>query len=64
MFQERRDALKSKMRDAVAVFFAAPELIRNRDVHYEYSQESDFFFLTGFEEPEAEIGRASCRERV
>lgn len=32
--------------------FAAPEALRNDDVHHEYRQESDFFYLTGLEEPE------------
>ncbi|MSP71454.1 MAG: Xaa-Pro aminopeptidase [Myxococcales bacterium] len=48
-----RETLAERMRDAVAVFFAAPEQIRNRDVHHDYRQESDFFYLTGFEEPES-----------
>jgi Xaa-Pro aminopeptidase len=62
MFRERREALMSRMRDAVAVFFAAPEQIRNRDVHFDYRQESDFFFLTGFEEPEAVLVVAPGRD--
>lgn len=37
----------------VAVLFAAPEMIRNGDVHHEHRQDSDFYFLTGFEEPQA-----------
>jgi Xaa-Pro aminopeptidase len=32
---------------------AAPERIRNNDVHYPYRQDSDFLYLTGFREPEA-----------
>ena len=30
----------------------APESIRNDDVHHEYRQDSDLYYLTGFEEPE------------
>jgi len=37
----------------VAVFLAAPETIRNNDVHHEYRQDSDFWYLTGFPEPDA-----------
>ena len=31
----------------------APETVRNSDVHYEFRQASDFYFLTGFDEPDA-----------
>jgi Xaa-Pro aminopeptidase len=64
MFKAHRDALLGQLekKDAVAVFFAAPEQIRNRDVHFDYRQESDFYFLTGFEEPEAVLVVASQRE--
>lgn len=32
---------------------SAPALKRNRDVDYHFRQDSDFFYLTGFNEPEA-----------
>lgn len=51
MFDERRRVFFSRLRDASAVFFAAPETIRNNDVHNDYRQDSDFFYLTGFDEP-------------
>ena len=51
-----------RMDDAVAVFFAAPETIRNNDVHHDYRQDSDFWFLTGFEEPESVLVLAPHRE--
>jgi Xaa-Pro aminopeptidase len=38
---------------AVAVFAAAPVFIRNNDVEHEYRQDSDFFYLSGFDEPES-----------
>jgi Xaa-Pro aminopeptidase len=38
---------------AVAVVPAAPVFIRNNDVEHEYRQDSDFFYLTGFDEPES-----------
>jgi Xaa-Pro aminopeptidase len=37
----------------VAVFPAAPVAIRNNDVEHEYRQDSDFHYLTGFDEPHA-----------
>lgn len=58
---------------AIVIVPAAPERIRNNDAHYPYRQDSDFVYLTGFEEPEAVLvlvpGRAAaetilfCRER-
>jgi Xaa-Pro aminopeptidase len=37
----------------IAVLAAAPERIRSRDTHFLYRPDSDFYYLTGFEEPEA-----------
>ena len=44
----RRMAPKS-----VAIIPAARETTRSNDTHYRFRQNSDFFYLTGFEEPEA-----------
>lgn len=53
-FHRRRQALLAKMVPAsVAVIFAAPEATRNADSEYPYRQNSDFWYLTGFNEPEA-----------
>ncbi|HJZ13408.1 MAG TPA: aminopeptidase P N-terminal domain-containing protein, partial [Acidobacteriota bacterium] len=38
---------------SVAVFPSAPVRSRNSDVDYEYRQDSDFYYLTAFEEPES-----------
>lgn len=43
----------SRMNGGVAVFASAPVRMRNHDVEYEYRQDSDFYYLTGFEEPES-----------
>jgi len=40
-------------RDSIAIVPAAPIRHRNNDVEYAYRQDSDFFYLTGFGEPEA-----------
>ena len=37
----------------IAVLATAPEAVRNRDAEYPYRHDSDFFYLTGFTEPEA-----------
>ena len=53
-FQRRRRRLMRMMEpDSIAILPAAPERLRNRDVHYPYRQDSDFMYLTGFPEPEA-----------
>ncbi|WP_338558069.1 Xaa-Pro aminopeptidase [Erwinia sp. E_sp_B04_7] len=53
-FLRRRQALLSKMAPAsAAVIFAAPEVTRSNDSEYPYRQNSDFWYFTGFNEPEA-----------
>src|SRR2546421_8451266 len=37
----------------VAIIPAAREAVRSHDTNYRYRQNSDFFYLTGFEEPDA-----------
>lgn len=38
---------------SVAVLFANPEQVRSNDVYYEYHQDPNFYYLTGFTEPHA-----------
>jgi Xaa-Pro aminopeptidase len=53
-FAQRRQELIQKIgSNGVAIVTAAPECIRNADGHYPYRQDSDFYYLTGFNEPEA-----------
>lgn len=53
-FARRRKRLVQMMdKDSVAILPAAPVRMRNRDVEYPYRPDSDFFYLTGFAEPEA-----------
>lgn len=62
-YQRRRRELMNLMgEDAVAVLAAAPEQVRNRDVLYPYRQDSDFYYLTGFSEPEAVLALIPGRE--
>ena len=52
--QERRAKLREKMpRNSVAVFFANPVRNRANDVDYVYHQDPDFYYLTGYKEPNA-----------
>ncbi|MCK1969002.1 Xaa-Pro aminopeptidase [Franconibacter sp. IITDAS19] len=53
-FLRRRQALLAKMAPAsAALIFAAPETTRSADSEYPYRQNSDFWYFTGFNEPEA-----------
>ena len=53
-FARRRKRLMQMMdKDSVAILPAVPIRMRNRDVEYPYRPDSDFFYLTGFPEPEA-----------
>lgn len=55
-YLRRRQALLAKMAPAsAAVIFAAPEATRNADSEYPYRQNSDFWYFTGFNEPEAAL---------
>jgi Xaa-Pro aminopeptidase len=47
------DAMAVASPAAVAVIPAAPVFVRNNDVEHEYRQDSDLFYLTGFDEPES-----------
>src|SRR6185295_2223823 len=52
IYAERRAALLEAMGKGVLVLFAAGAAIRNNDVEHEYRQDSDLYYLTGFDEPE------------
>jgi Xaa-Pro aminopeptidase len=52
-FSVRRRRLAFQMQKGVAIIPTAPERVRNRDAHYPYRFDSYFYYLTGFNEPEA-----------
>ena len=52
-FVERRQRFAEALGDGLAVIPGAREVLRNGDVHYEFRQDSDFYYLTGFDEPDA-----------
>ncbi len=73
-FERRRRELMAMMGEgSIAVVPTAPERTRNRDVLYPFRPDSDFYYLSGFAEPEAVLvlipGREHgeyilfCRER-
>ena len=71
--RRRRQLMRMVGVGGIAILPAAPVRTRSRDVEYRYRQDSDFYYLTGFAEPEAVAvlvpGRASgefllfCRDR-
>jgi len=71
--RRRRDLMAQMEPNSIAIVPAAREKIRNRDVEFPFRQDSDFYYLTGFPEPDAVLvllpGRPHgevvifCRER-
>ena len=71
--RRRRQLMRMAGEEAILILPAAPVRVRSHDTHYPYRQDSDFWYLSGFEEPEAVMvlvpGRAHgetllfCRER-
>lgn len=57
MFAKRREMLAARIREksgsGIAIIATAPEAYRNRDSDFPYRHDSDFFYLTGFTEPES-----------
>ncbi|MEK6705871.1 MAG: aminopeptidase P N-terminal domain-containing protein [Bdellovibrionota bacterium] len=52
-FKERRSALMKANPGSVFIFPSNEEVIRNGDVSYPFRQESNFYYLSGFTEPDA-----------
>lgn len=53
MFSKRREEFLKKMERGIALFKGASILMRNGDSEYRYRQDSDFYYLTGCEIPDA-----------
>lgn len=51
--RRRRQLMRMIGRGGIGILPAAPARLRNRDVEYPYRQDSDFYYITGFPEPEA-----------
>jgi Xaa-Pro aminopeptidase len=53
IYASRRAAFVKQMKSpSIAIFPAAPASIRSHDTEYRYRQDNDFYYLTGFPEPE------------
>ena len=53
--RRRRHLLELVGPGGIAVLAAAPEKVRSRDTLFDYRQNSDFYYLTGFVEPESVV---------
>lgn len=71
--RRRRQLMRMMGDDAIAILPTSAEQVRNRDVVFPFRPDSDFYYLSGFPEPEAVLvllpGRSQgeyllfCRER-
>lgn len=52
-YSQRREAFMAQMGNGTAIFASAPMAVMHNDVEYPFRQNSDFYYLTGFNEPEA-----------
>ena len=54
MYKQNREAFIEQMgRGGVAIFASTPPAIWNHDTEYNYRPDPNFYYLTGFEEPES-----------
>ncbi|MEM9543694.1 MAG: aminopeptidase P N-terminal domain-containing protein [Cyanobacteria bacterium P01_E01_bin.42] len=61
-YRHRRDRFMDKIGNGTAIFASAPLSVMHHDVEYPFRQESDFFYLTGFDEPGAVVVLAPHHE--
>jgi len=60
--RHRKQLIRMIGEGGIAILPAAPVRARNRDVDYPFRQDSDFYYLSGFVEPEAVIVLVPGRE--
>jgi len=53
IFKQRRARFMAEIGAAAAILPSAPVAVRSNDVEYVYRQDNDFYYLTGFAEPES-----------
>lgn len=53
VFARRRRLLAEKAKGGAVILASHPEYIRNNDVHHSYRQDTNLYYLTGWEEPES-----------
>ncbi|MCF3605537.1 aminopeptidase P family protein [Planktothrix agardhii 1033] len=52
-YRQRREQLMANIKQGTAIFRSAPMAVMHNDVEYNFRQDSDFFYLTGFNEANA-----------
>ncbi|NER24299.1 MAG: M24 family metallopeptidase [Symploca sp. SIO1C2] len=52
-YHQRREQLMAKIGKGTAIFHSAPAAVMHNDVEYNFRQDSDFYYLTGFNEAKA-----------
>jgi Xaa-Pro aminopeptidase len=52
IFKQRRNQLNKTLQGQALILTSYPEAVRNASVHHPYRQDSNLYYLTGFEEPE------------
>lgn len=60
--KRRKELMQTVGANSIVILPAAPEVSRNGDAVYAYRQNSDFYYLTGFDEPEAVMVLAPKRK--
>lgn len=53
LYANRRAELLNELKDGVFVLFGNDHIYRNSDITYRFRQNSDFYYLTGFEDADA-----------
>jgi len=51
--KRRQQLMKMAGPNSITLLASRPQYLRNGDVHYAYRQDSDFYYLSGFNEPES-----------
>ncbi|MGI9222025.1 MAG: aminopeptidase P N-terminal domain-containing protein [Woeseiaceae bacterium] len=63
-FARRRQQLMDMVGPGgIVILPSAPVRLRSRDVEYRYRQDSDFYYLSGFEEPDAVVALVPERDK-
>ena len=62
-YRQRRQTVLDTIGEGVAIFCSAPTAVMHNDVDYLYRQDSNFFYLTGFNEPGAVMVLTGSHEK-
>lgn len=60
--KRRKELMRQIGSNGIAIIPSASEMLRNGDAHFAFRQQADFYYLTGFNEPEAVLVIAPKRK--